>query len=162
MRTEPLRRRTRRTGVTRSRRTAWVVVAACAAALGIVWVASAARSEEHRARKLWESKEPAAYSFDYTHCGGMCAYCLLRVSVRNGRVTGVAARDGQCSGSEPAPTVERLFTMLDQERSAPWTDSIEVHYDPDWGFPDSIDVRCPPHTSDCGSSYRVTDFLAER
>jgi hypothetical protein len=135
--------------------------------LGAMRVASDSRAEEdarESAWRLWESKQPVAYSFDYRHCSGMCAGCRLRVAVKNGKVTEAVGRGRQCSSFdlETAPTMESIFTIVKRERSAPITDSIEIHYDPTWGFPDTIRVQCSPGTSDCGASYNVSNFRVSR
>jgi hypothetical protein len=94
----------------------------------------------------------------------MCASCPLRVTVENGEVVAVMGRGGQCSVPDhrSAPTIEDVFAMEEADRSAETTDSFEVHYDPLWGFPASVSIRCPYGTSDCGTSYDVTDFQPQR
>ena len=155
-----------------SRRIALVVggiatLAVCAGVLGALWLSSDSRADNQAresAWRLWKAKQPDTYSFDYSHCGGMCAGCRLRITVVKGKVTDAVGREGQCSDYhlKSAPTIDSIFAMAERERTAPMTDSMEVHYDPTWGFPASIQVRCPPHTSDCGSSYRVSGFRPSR
>jgi hypothetical protein len=129
-------------------------------ALGAWWLHSdsraADRAHEH-ALALWESKEPTAYSFEYSRCGGMCAGCLLQVTVQNGKVIDAVGVEGQC-GSRQAPTIEGIFAMEKADRAASTTDSFTIRYDPTWGFPVSVDIRCPRGWSDCGSGYHVRDF----
>ena len=120
----------------------------------------AADRAHDRASARWESKEPAAYSFDYDYCSGMCMGCLLRVTVRNGEVTEAVASKGECStfDTQAAPTIEDIFAMEESDRAAPSTDSFEIEYDPNWGYPASVEIRCPYGTPDCGTGYHVTDF----
>ncbi len=140
-----------------------VAVALGVAVLGALWLRSpgqVAHRAQDDASALWESKEPAAYSFDYSYCSGMCAGCRLEVTVRNGEVAGVVERDGQCSAVDlqNAPTIEDIFAMEERDRSDSTTDSFEIHHDPDWGFPSSVSIRCPEGTMDCGIGYQVTGF----
>ena len=142
------------------------VLGVCVALLGL-WLTSDARAERKAlgdARSLWEEQQPRAYEFDYGYCGGMCALCLMHVTVVDGRVADAVGREGQCSSYalDRAPTVEDVFEMVEGDRSAPMTDRIEVHYDPTWGFPASVSVSCPPGTSDCGAGYRITGFHVVR
>ena len=144
-----------------------MLLAISAVALGLVifgalWFFSAAERAHDDARALWESKEPTAYSFDYSYCSGMCFGCRLRVTVKNGEVIAAVGRDGSgppfdCPG---APTIEDIFAMEKDDRSAGTTDSFEIDYDPSWGFPAYVDIRCPDGWFDCGTTYEVTNFRA--
>jgi hypothetical protein len=145
-----------------------VAVVLCLGALGVVgarvWAGSDARTADERddaARARWESREPTAYSFDYTSCGGMCAYCLVHVTVDRGRVTSARGREGQCPPViDAAPTVEDVFAMEERDRAAETTASYVIRYDPTWGFPASVTIRCPDGWMDCGTGYRVAHFRA--
>ena len=134
------------------------------AVLGAMWFFSDSRAGARAhddALALWESKEPRAYSFDYRSCSGMCDSCWLHVTVKNGEVTGVVARESRCSShAQHAPSIEDIFAIEKWQRSAEWTDSFEIDYDPVWGFPALVVIRCPYGTADCGSSYEVTHFRA--
>lgn len=114
---------------------------------------------QDRARSLWESREPAAYSFGYGECSGMCADCPLRVTVEHGKVTSVADTDGRCPGYgvDDVPTIEGVFTAVEWSRKN-LGGRAEIFYDPTWGFPASAEISCKPGASDCGSGYEVTDF----
>jgi nitrogen fixation-related uncharacterized protein len=114
---------------------------------------------QDRARSLWESQEPAAYSFVYGECSGMCAGCRLRITVEHGQVTSAADTSGRCSGYgvDDVPTIEGVFTAVEWSRKN-LGGRAEISYDPTWGFPASAQISCPPGASDCGSSYEVTDF----
>ena len=118
--------------------------------------------DDRAAQRLWESKEPAAYSFDYAHCSGMCRLCPLHVSVRHGEVTDAVSRVPDCEyAEERAPTIEGVFALESADRHGPHTESCEIAYDRVWGFPASVDIRCPDGWSDCGSGYSVTHFRVE-
>jgi hypothetical protein len=150
--------------MTRRRAVVSVGVALCLALLGALWVTSdswAAQRAHRAAWAKWQSKEPPAYSFDYAYCGGMCANCLLHVSVEHGKVVDAVTREGQCSTSEDnAPTVDDVFAMEKGDRSSGRTASFEIRYDPTWGFPASVSIRCPDGWMDCGKGYSITHFLA--
>ena len=47
---------------------------------------------DRAAHRLWDSKEPAAYSFDYAACSGMCQLCPVHVTVRDGSVAEAVAQ----------------------------------------------------------------------
>jgi hypothetical protein len=143
---------------------ALAVVAAvlCAIGLGVLWHTSdgqvAARAHD-AALATWQSKEPAAYSFTYRHCGGMCGDCPIRVTVRDGTVADATRGPDICSGDPEGVTVEELFEIESRARSG-WFDnsSAKASYDPEWGFPTFIRTTCDPGWSDCGSSWSVSDF----
>ena len=131
------------------------------------WFVSDAREAERAhddAMALWNSKEPTAYSFEYGYCSGMCMSCRARVTVENGKVTDTAAVDpAPCSisGLPDAPTIEEVFALEESGRSDGMTDSFEIVYDPTWGFPASVSIRCPEGTGDCGTGFGVSDFRVE-
>jgi hypothetical protein len=151
--------------VTRSRRRALIGAASALgiALLGELWFFSdgqTANRAHDDAVSLWESTEPAAYSFEFTYCGGMCMRCPTLITVEAGEVTEAASVDGECSDYDvrSAPTIEDVFAMEEHHRAAPTTDSFDIRYDPTWGFPAAVDIRCPYGWSDCGSGYEVTAF----
>jgi hypothetical protein len=57
-----------------------------------------------------------------------------------------------------APTIEDVFAMGQRDRSDARTSSVVIRYDPTWGFPASVSIRCPDGWMDCGTSYSVTGF----
>ncbi|GAA4700679.1 DUF6174 domain-containing protein [Nocardioides conyzicola] len=145
-------------------RKVWIAGAALVAAIVAVVVSThlddwAAARAHGSAQRLWESREPTTYSFDYTACSGMCEPCHAHITVTDGEVTSVAGGGG-CRGldRDSAPTIDTIFEMEERDRSAEMTDSFEIRYDPTWGFPASVVLHCPPETSDCGTSYEVTGF----
>ena len=153
----------------RPTRSALVVAAVFVLALGLLaahWLGflfGHGDRADRAAHRLWESKEPAAYSFDYAHCSGMCQSCPLHITVRNGEVTDAVSRQPGCEyAEENAPTIDEVFAMESADRHAPHADSIDITYDRVWGFPASVDIRCPDGWSDCGSGYAITHFRVER
>ena len=148
----------RSTSTTRVVATAAVLLV-CVVGLSAWWLSSDtyARREAHR---LWESREPASYAFDYAHCGGMCARCTLRITVTDGRVSDVVRRDSTCSDYQvdSAPTIDEVFDLVAADRAGLFSGSSTATFDPVWGFPASASMTCGPGTADCGSSYGVADF----
>jgi hypothetical protein len=152
--------------MTQRRRAAVIVaVALVIALLGALWVARNSRTPQtadDAASALWASKEPPAYSFDYSHCGGMCALCWVHVTVHHGKVTDAFGRGDNCSTSaRGAPTIEDVFAMERRDRSSETTASFEIRYDSTWGFPASVRIQCPVGWADCGSSYSIANFQAQ-
>ena len=138
-----------------------IALAVCVVALGILWYFSdgqvAGRAHDE-ALARWESKEPAAYSFTYRYCGGMCADCPIQVTVRDGVVADVTRGSDSCWGEPEGLTVEDLFDVESRERAVWFADRSSVSFDPVWGFPAVISTTCDPGTSDCGASWVIGDF----
>jgi hypothetical protein len=59
-----------------------------------------------------------------------------------------------------APTIEDVFAMGERDRSDARTSSVVIRYDPTWGSPASVSIRCPDGWMDCGTGYRVAHFRA--
>lgn len=142
------------------------VTSAAALALAPLWYFSdgqTANRAHDAAVELWESKEPASYSFTWQYCSGMCAPCEVRVTVANGEVTTARGRPPGCvGGHDRGPTIEDVFRMEERHRSEELTDSFDIDYDRVYGFPAMVDIRCPEGWSDCGTGYSVTDFEVGR
>jgi hypothetical protein len=144
-----------------------IALAVCVVGLGILWYFSdgqvAGRAHDE-ALARWESKEPAAYSFTYRYCGGMCADCPIQVTVRDGVVAEVTRGSDSCWGEPEGLTVEDLFDLESRARSGWFGDASTADYDPTWGFPSSISKTCAEGTSDCGGGWSISDFkvVAER
>ncbi len=120
-----------------------------------------AGAAQDRAKARWETHEPAAYSFDFSYCGGFCQGCTTRVTVEGGEVvSAVAAEPGGCTdyGVQDAPTVEDVFDRVAVLREDDLYVSEEIRYDPTWGFPASASFECPEGTSDCGTGLSVKNF----
>ena len=119
-------------------------------------------AERSEARERWDEREPAAYTYVYGHCSGMCASCPVQITVRDGEVTGATVDDPGCSAPELdfAPTVEDLFAIAGDHQPWPFSDRTEIDYDPFWGFPRYISTTCGEDTSDCGEGWSAHDFEA--
>ena len=147
----------------RPRRSTLTGVAVYAALLCLLsWAAYASTADGRafdRASALWESKEPAAYSFTYFYCSGMCADCLLTVTVTGGEVIATKSPP-RCPDVQPvdAPTIEDVFAQVDDDQPLWDSDLVDVAYDGAWGFPDHVEIRCPGETADCGTGYGVGNF----
>lgn len=141
-----------------------VSVAVALVAVGVVWTHvddwGAARAHGN-ALRLWESHEPTTYSFEYRACAGMCEPCRAWITVTRGEVTDVVGGSGcRDLDRDSAPTIDTIFELEKRDRSAEMTDSFEIRYDPDWGYPAYVVLRCAPEWSDCGTSYEVRNFVA--
>ncbi|MFC0221052.1 DUF6174 domain-containing protein [Nocardioides zeicaulis] len=120
-----------------------------------------ARRAHHHAHALWEAREPAAYSFDYHECHGMCGDCRVRVTVRDGDVVEVATRPRSCGAytTDTAPTIEGMFAIAaDHHSTAGIDDVVDVSYDSLLGYPQHVSAICGFEASDCGSGWSISDF----
>ena len=140
-----------------------LAVAFGVAVLGVLWFLSdarAARVAHDEALDRWDEREPAAYTFVYGHCSGMCASCPVRITVRDGAVTEAVVSGKGCAqvDEQAAPTIEHVFAVAERHRPGLFGDSSSITYDPHWGFPSHISVTCGPDTADCGSAWSVSDF----
>lgn len=133
-----------------------VVAAVLLAVMWLSWDVLRAIAAHREARATWEAKEPAAYSFDYRYCSGMCAGCVVHVTVEDGEVANAVGR-GQCTRSDTAeaPTIAEVLDMASATR---FSYRSEVRYDAVWGYPASVSIECGEDTSDCGTGYGVSAF----
>jgi hypothetical protein len=137
-----------------------VLIGLVVVAVGGLWFVHGLSSERREAQALWEQREPAAYSFVYGYCGGMCANCPVAITVRDGAAIEVTVDNPECSAPDPAhaPTVEDLFVIAADHQPWPFDDSTTISYDGQWGFPTTISFTCEEGVSDCGGGWSVTDF----
>ncbi len=152
----------------RTRTRAGVALAIVVAVLATAWVlvlddVVAAGRAHDRAMSRWAAAEPASYSFVYSECLGMCMECPQVITVSDGRVTDAVVRGGSgCGQPNPAnaPTIEDVLAIADERLPGVLPDRITttVAYDPDWGFPASIDIDCPDGYLDCGGGWSVSEF----
>ncbi|CAM3579787.1 DUF6174 domain-containing protein [Nocardioides zeicaulis] len=132
-----------------------LVVLACG-----TWLVLSRSAERRAAEDLWESRQPASYSYTLSSCSGMCTYCPVRVTVRDGAVVDAVATEAGCDDPDPADvrTVDDLFDVA--AHADPWlsSGSTTITYDPRWGFPTMIETSCGGGTVDCGSGISMGDF----
>ena len=141
-------------------------VAAALVLLGVtVWLAwsspwAQSGRELEQARDRWDAREPSSYAFDYFHCGGMCGFCPVQVTVVDGAVVKATRSGDGCTGgvADDAPTIEDVFVIAADNRPGLFDRSSTVSYDPQWGFPTEIHYTCPSDTSDCGGGWSVSGF----
>jgi hypothetical protein len=129
-------------------------------AFGALWFVHGLSADRRDAQARWEEREPAAYSFSYGYCGGMCANCPVRLTVRDGEVTEATVDNPDCSAPALAyaPTIEDLFEIAEDHQPWPIGGSTSISYDDHWGFPTSIRFTCDEGVSDCGGGWSVSDF----
>lgn len=119
----------------------------------------AADREQDSARELWVEQEPDAYAYTWSSCHGMCARCGVRVHVQHGEVVDVErAADTPAQSTCPLTEYETIAQQWDRVDD---TSSTSVEYDPDYGFPAAVTTSCGSDTSDCGSSWSISDFTVE-
>ena len=144
----------------RSRRSRPVVLLALVAVVvSGAWFVRGLSAERRDARARWEEREPTAYSFTYGYCGGMCASCPERITVRDGRVVDAVAQEPDCGDPDPAHalTIEDLFEIAEDHQPRPFG-RTSVSYDDRWGFPSAISFTCGEGVTDCGGGWSVRDF----
>lgn len=144
------------------RRATWVLVALASLVLlaAGAWFVRGLSAERRAAEARWEDRGPSSYAYTVFSCGGMCANCAVRVTVRDGAVVDAVATEPGCSDPDPADamTVEDLFDVA--AHADPWlsSGSTTITYDARWGFPTLISTTCDEGTSDCGSSLSAGDL----
>jgi hypothetical protein len=119
------------------------------------------------ARTLWDRKAVASYSYILElecFCAPASQLNPVLVTVHNGAVTSVVYWDENPANRPPAPaglfapydTVEELFEMVEDaiRRDA---DVLQVGYDPEYGFPQVINVDYQPGGDDQKLLF-VTEF----
>ena len=134
-----------------------VVLAGCSA------VASAS-SELEQNRALWEQQDSQNYSFElFILC--FCPYggqMPLSIVVSDGEVVSLATADGSDPGPSleyfsQADTIEELFDIIETAQSGA-ADEVKVQYDPDYGYPVSIDIDYIEEAIDDEISYQVANL----
>lgn len=116
---------------------------------------------EH-ARSRWESRSFADYTFE-TRRDCFCAPELTgpaRITVVNDSITSVIDITADSVIPYPAAgnwyTVEDLFVVIDSAVHHPATSSIDVAYDPDLGYPTTLEISPRPEIADAGVRYTIT------
>ncbi len=138
------------------------------AAIGLLaYVASACSSPTspvdeqalNRAEARWAARAFDSYSYKtFTSCGECLPdrRRLTRVEVRGGKVSAaiVVANDSLLPTVAPFTTVDGMFAQIRAYNSESWVRAVRVTYDPQLGYPTSIDVfaRAGIMDSDYGES----------
>ncbi len=115
--------------------------------------------------RKWEKRGPPSYSYDYQ---AIC-YCIdsvlrpVRISVTGGAVSQVVFRDTQemvaAEGLDGYPTVEDLFQVI-RDAIARDAHSIEVRYDPLFGYPTEASIDYQENIADEEFGFRASDLTA--
>jgi hypothetical protein len=123
----------------------------------------AARALEQN-KALWEEQQASHYQFQLG-IGCFCPYYSqmpLTIEVRDGEAISVSAADG----SDVAPyleqysradTIEELFGIIESAQSGA-ADEVKVEYDPEFGYPVSIDIDYIKRAVDDEVGYHVSSF----
>lgn len=137
-----------------------VVMASLVLLAGGTWFVRSLSAERRAAEARWEERGPSSYAYTVSYCGGMCASCPVRVTVRDGAVVDAVAEEPGCTAPDPADalTVEDLFDAAGNADQWLSSGSTTITYDARWGFPRLIETTCGEGTSDCGSSLSAADF----
>lgn len=137
-----------------------VLLALVAAVVAGVWFVHGLSAERREAQVRWDEREPTAYAYSSFYCGGMCADCPVRVTVRDGVVTEATVENPQCDDPELADAlkIEDLFAIAADHQPWPFSDRTSISYDDEWGFPTRILFTCDEGTMDCGGGWSVSDF----
>lgn len=116
---------------------------------------------EH-ARTRWEGRGFTDYAFE-TRRDCFCAPALtrpVRITVLDDSISSVL--DITTDSMIPFPaaanwyTVEDLFTVIDSAARRAATSSFDVEYDPDLGYPNTLEVNPRPDLADAGVRYTIT------
>ncbi len=115
--------------------------------------------------RKWERRGPSAYSFDYQ---AIC-YCIdsvvrpVTISVSDEEIVQVVFRDTQQMVAVEAhagyPTVEDLFQVI-RDAIARDAHSIEVRYDPLFGYPTEASIDYQENIADEEFGFRASDLTA--
>ncbi len=116
------------------------------------------------ARQLWQEKGVA----NYTVTAQMSCYCSpdlvqpIRLEVRQGDVVAATGLEqplqNLTSGGKQRLTVEGLFRFIEQA-AAKENHQLEVSYDPEFGFPASVNYGGHPRIADDERKFRLTNFV---
>jgi hypothetical protein len=123
-----------------------------------------ASSELEQNRALWEQQDASNYQFELSILC-FCPYggqMPLSIVVRDGQVVSLATADGSDPGPSleyfnQADTVEELFGIIESAQAG-GADDIKVQYDPDSGYPVSIDIDYIKEAVDDEISYQVANL----
>ena len=118
----------------------------------------------HHTRALWESQAIRHYRFNF-RIGCMCPWAAmmpLTVEVQDGAIVSMVGRNGAditpyLDTFRPHATIESLFDLVDSAISRR-VYSLEVQYDPTYGFPASIIINPSRLVMDDETGYYVTNL----
>ena len=135
---------------------ALIVSTACQDSTGIGWGASAAQAR-------WNERRPASYRYTVSRsCECMAETTApVIVTITNGAV---ASRRYVSTGADVAPayaalypTIDELFAIIDEARRD-HVASLDVTYDPTWGFPTHVSIDRNASMVDDEILYVVSAF----
>lgn len=113
-------------------------------------------------RDLWESKNITSYSFEYNR-GCFCAYRgPVVVVVKNSQITNILdpTTNQPFSPARSADwyeTIDQIFDEID-ELKAGKPQTLDVTYDPTYGFPNSINYNQSDMIADEEFNLTITNF----
>ena len=123
-----------------------------------------ASSELEQNRALWEQQDASNYRYElaivcFCPYGGQMP---LSIVVRDGEVASLTTADGSDPGPSleyfsQADTIDELFDIIESAQ-ADGADEIKVQYDPDYGYPVSIDIDYIKEAVDDEISYQVANL----
>jgi Family of unknown function (DUF6174) len=148
-----------------------IVVTVFALSPGVV--SADAASDLFAARELWRAASISTYSFVYTSRNAVmiappCNWDVLRTRVRKGKATlsvvisgiGICPPGTVLSKSQleyVSRTFEDLFADVERLlRLGPEVTTLDVKYDPLYGFP--VHLRAEKRLSDSDEGFEITDF----
>ncbi len=115
-----------------------------------------------RAQTRWENAGIVDYNVDFRLSCFFCNSVFTRLEVRAGQV--VAAEQ-----LEPLPypvdvpltswpTVPAVFQKIVSAVESKTYHTIDVDYDPEFGYPQRIALGCGPHIADCDMTYELRNL----
>ena len=124
------------------------------------------RQQLNRARDLWNARRPADYRYEFRQTC-FCDPQLLRwneVLVRGDTVRSVMPLESApavAGAPRPLtlwPTVPGLFAVIERAAVEDYTKLVIATYDPDLGYPKTIDVVCRDNVADCGVTFEARNL----
>ena len=114
-------------------------------------------------RLIWEAMGPDSYQFEFRR---IC-FCIrefvapVKIAVRGGTIVDVTFLESGLEAEEPDPetyeTIEGLLELL-QEALDRKTFSLQVNYDPNFGYPTDADIDYDARIADEEFGFTVTDL----
>ena len=125
---------------------------------------SPASTELEQNRALWEAQNASDCQFQLSILC-FCPYYSqmpLTIKVRDGEAISISAADGSdvtpnLEYYSQADTIEELFGIIESAQAG-GADEIKVEYDPDYGYPVSIDIDYIKQAVDDEVSYQVMNL----